>query len=343
MRMGVLASFALMFCLEGVSFAQGRPAAQADHVQGAVQLVGRSSHALGGRERMAPEVSLSLPNNAVVEMHFYADGHREVVTGPCLVRVGTAGCRVIQGGEGSLVRVGSGQRVLAIGHNGNLQSVGGSQAGISDVAVSKKGARGGLSRPLPESDQDESPVAHAHALDTKSSHPAPSQPTIQPGPTPDTLQPILVGLQITTADAREFRLSGDLTGITASLSGIGPLAFQGDRLLAPDLKPGHKYILTLRKDGILQQEFPFRMPDGPRATRLQELLAEPPSALVVDSLDRLGFPGLAAQQAELLLVKLNNEDRGLLTYLYHLYRGPLADRDRADAVKLKARAAGLEL
>jgi hypothetical protein len=60
------------------------------------------------------------------------------------------------------------------------------------------------------------------------------------------------------------------------------------------------------------------------------------AALVIDRLDQLGLPSLAAQRAEQLLDSVDDQDAGLLNYLYRLYSDVLRDKRRAHKIKEKA-------
>ena len=143
-------------------------------------------------------------------------------------------------------------------------------------------------------------------------------------------------------------VNGDPTGASAvRVKGHDrqPLAFDKGLLRVPG-RAGESLIVEISRDGVLQQKLPVRVLTRAEEAEVGRLLADSTlahAAIIVDRLDQLGLPFLAARRADSLLLELDDQDAGLLTYLYDLYTHKLHDAAKADRVRQRAAEIGLTL
>lgn len=353
-------ALSLVVALSVAAGSQERPAARVQSLTGSAEVVQgmKGIHPTKATERIAPGSSLNLAGSGKVRLSFYGDGHVEEVSGPCLVRVEASGCRVVHGGSGCLARLDGKKRILVLSQGGNLQSVGGSVAGISDPSTSRVS-----SRSLAEPPHPAPPRASQQAV----VHPAPGGPPPPPPPPPPAVasakqsaSPGLTLRGLPNPEPLDFfyhqsqgivtleASTQSLEEITADLVQGGnkqPLTFKGNRLVIAG-KPGDVVVVEISRNGSLEQKLPLRILNRREEAEVTRLLADKlpfHAAIVIDRLEQIGLPFLAASRAESLLLELKDQDAGLLTYLYHLYTHDLDDRVKADRVRQRAINMGLTL
>ena len=316
MKNGIIKGVLLAAILSGAVAADGRPVARVVDCAGVEVRSGLKSVApLTAGVKLEEGTSLNLPPTGRAQLLFYGDGHREELLGPCLVRVGPAGCLVVRGGSACLTRIVAQHRKLVLPQGSNLQAVGGSVAGVSDSSMLK-----GDRLPRPASG-DVNKERNFRA-------------SVVPGPINVHIEShqgaLILTLDRNPARDVEFYVRGSKLDKNVD--------YTDGKLSLPKLpRDGGPYRVLVYRDSTLEQRVPIRLLNSQEEQQLADLQKKQPNdeeeLLAIEGLERLGFPSLAAQKAEALLAKLDYNDPGLANYLYGLYTGTLCDSERAKALQ----------
>lgn len=344
---------------------EGRPVARVAAVTGGTTVAEGLGKArpVAVKDRLGEGLAIQVADHQSVDLLFYGDGHRESLTGPCVAKLEPKGCRMISGNRKSLARIVNGQRVLLLAQGGNLQSVGGSQAGIGDAAVSRPARPAAplpvapASAPQPQKSNQGGPSAEGGSSAPRANIASATSGKTAMAPAPPPMRrraPAAIshgGLRYTQVQGKPSVAVDENETRSFVLTGNGirrEVAARGGHLILPTAlkaRVGESFSISASRNGSHEQTLPFRILTASEAAEVGALLQEHDTRalLAIERLDELGLPSEAAAKAEELLQQHNDQDVGLLTYSYHLYKSKLADPARARAILQRAQAHGIQL